>query len=260
MDKQTNAAFEVSGLSVRYETEEGPVTPLRDLSLMVPTGEFLCIIGPSGGGKTTLLRCLGGILAPSAGQVLFHGHAVTGPDAERGMVFQQDAIPLWRRVNANIGYGLELRGLPKAERDRIVQRYLEAVGLQQFARAWPKQLSGGMRKRVAVAAAFANDPAALLLDEPFGSLDFFTRSTLHTLLLKLWQETGKTLVFVTHDVDEAMKLADRILVLSDGAVSADLEVPFDRPRTEDLRADAEANAMRLHLLETLGYSAVEETV
>jgi NitT/TauT family transport system ATP-binding protein len=252
MEENAIAAFEVRGLSLSYETEDGRVTPLHDVSLTVPVGQFVCIIGPSGGGKTTLLRCLAGLLSPTEGEILSNGHRVDGPAAERGMVFQQDAIPMWRRVRENIGYGLELRGVEKRERERIVDHYLEAVDLRKFERAWPKQLSGGMRKRVAVAATFANDPASLLMDEPFGSLDYFTRSNLHDLLLKLWSETGKTIVFVTHDVDEAIKLADRILVVRDGGILDDLEVPFERPRTEDLRADAAANAMRGQLLEMLG--------
>lgn len=257
MAEHTQSAFEVVDLSVRYETDSGAVAPLRSVNLTVPAGQLLCVIGPSGGGKTTLLRCLGGILSPSEGRIIAHGKVVTGPAADRGMVFQQDAIPLWRRVEANVGYGLELRGVAKAERKTIVERYLKEVGLERFARAWPKQLSGGMRKRVAVAAAFANDPAALLMDEPFGSLDYFTRSTLHDLLLTLWRETAKTIVFVTHDVDEALKLGDRIVVLTDGGVAADLDVPFDRPRTEGLRADPEANAMRMRLLEMLGQPVAE---
>ena len=250
---ETVPAFEVRGLSLSYAAEGGRVTPLHDVSLAIPAGQFVCIIGPSGGGKTTLLRCLAGVLEPTEGEILADGRRVEGPAAERGVVFQQDAIPMWRRVRANIGYGLELRGVDRAERERIVDHYLDAVDLKRFERAWPKQLSGGQRKRVAVAATFANDPASLLMDEPFGSLDYVTRSNLHELLLRLWRETGKTIVFVTHDVDEAIKLADRILVVRDGGILTDLDVPFARPRSEQLRADAEANAMRAELLGMLGH-------
>ena len=167
------------------------------------------------------------------------------------MVFQQDAIPLWLRVSDNISFGPRMRGVAKSEWEPRVRHFIEAVGLAGRERAWPKELSGGMRKRVAIGAVFANDPDILLMDEPFGSLDYFTKATLHDTLLDLWAETGKTIVFVTHDVDEALKLADRIIVVTDGRVGADIPLDFARPRGDDLRMDVTADAIRRDLLEVL---------
>lgn len=175
------------------------------------------------------------------------------------MIFQQDTVFPWMRVKANVAYGLKARGVPGPERRRIVDRYLKAVELEEFAASWPKELSGGMRKRVSVAAAFASDPKILLMDEPFGSLDFVTRTRLHATLLELWEATGKTLLFVTHDVDEALVLADRIVVLSSGHIVDDISVDFNRPRSDALRADPDAISIRRHLLRQLGLEAELES-
>ena len=169
---------------------------------------------------------------------------MTGPDPNLGMVFQQDAIPMWLRVHENVSFGPRMRRVPQVEWMPRVQHFIEAVGLTGRERAWPKELSGGMRKRVAIAAVFANDPDILLMDEPFGSLDYFTRTNLHATLLDLWQETGKTIVFVTHDVDEALVLADRIIVVTDGRVGYDIDLDFARPRGDELRMNPEADAIR----------------
>ncbi|TPW78274.1 ABC transporter ATP-binding protein [Schumannella sp. 10F1B-5-1] len=244
-------AFHITGLEVSFRTRERTVTPLRGLDLDVPRGQFLCILGPSGQGKSTLLRVMAGLQPPTAGEVLAEGRAVTGPDANLGMVFQQDAIPQWLRVRDNVSFGPRMRGVPASEWGPRVDHFIEAVGLAGRERAWPKELSGGMRKRVAIAAVFANDPDILLMDEPFGSLDYFTRAALHETLLKLWAETAKTTVFVTHDVDEAIKLADRIIVVTDGRVGLDVSVDFDRPRGDELRMDPRADELRQGLLEVL---------
>ncbi|GAA3638994.1 ABC transporter ATP-binding protein [Kineosporia mesophila] len=244
--------LEVRSLTVTYGSGPKAVTPLHDLDLDVPRGQFLCVLGPSGQGKSTLLRCLAGLLAPTAGTITALGEPVTGPSATRGMVFQQDAIPGWLRVADNVALGPRNRRLPESQWRPRVDHFVEAVGLRGRERAWPRELSGGMRKRVAVAAVFANDPDILLMDEPFASLDHLTRQGLHRTLLTLWQETGKTIVFVTHDVDEALALADRVVVIAGGGVRADAVVPFPRPRTDDLRMDATANALRTNLLHHLG--------
>ncbi len=244
-------AFKIQDLVVSFGTGDGVVTPLQGLDLEVPNGQFLCILGPSGQGKSTLLRCMTGLQEPTSGTVEALGRAVEGPNASLGMVFQQDAIPMWLRVKENISFGPRMRGVPKREWEPRVQHFIEAVGLSGRERAWPRQLSGGMRKRAAIAAVFANNPDILLMDEPFGSLDYFTRATLHNTLLALWEETKKTIVFVTHDVDEALKLADRIVVVSKGVIGADMPVEFDRPRTDALRTNPEADAMRRFLLDEL---------
>ncbi|UOQ56440.1 ABC transporter ATP-binding protein [Leucobacter allii] len=251
-------AFRIRDLVVSFGTGDGVVTPLQGLDLEVPRGQFLCILGPSGQGKSTLLRCMTGLQAPTSGTVEALGAEVEGPNASLGMVFQQDAIPMWLRVKDNVSFGPRMRGVPQQEWAPRVEHFIDAVGLRGRERAWPRQLSGGMRKRAAIAAVFANDPDVLLMDEPFGSLDYFTRATLHNTLLALWEETGKTIVFVTHDVDEALKLADRIVVVSNGVVGADLPVAFERPRTDGLRTDPEADAMRRYLLEELEAKAMPQ--
>ncbi|WP_328395822.1 ABC transporter ATP-binding protein [Nocardia sp. NBC_00416] len=244
-------AFEITDLTVSFGKGAAAITPLKELSLGVPRGQFLCVLGPSGQGKSTLLRCMAGLQDATSGTVRAEGQVVTGPDANLGMVFQQDAIPQWLRVRDNISFGPRMRKVPAREWQPRVDHFLSAVGLSGRENAWPKELSGGMRKRVAIGAVFANDPDILLMDEPFGSLDYFTRATLHSTLLDLWTETRKTIVFVTHDVDEALKLADRIVVVTDGKVGADIELPFGRPRDDGLRMDPEADRIRRGLLEVL---------
>ncbi len=237
-------ALEIRDLTVQFGKGAEAVTPLRSLDLNVPKGQFLCILGPSGQGKSTLLRCMAGLLRPTSGTVTSFGAKVSGPSADRGMVFQQDAIPSWLRVRDNVALGARSQ---KAS----VDYFIEAVGLKGRERSWPKELSGGMRRRVAIAAVFANDPDILLMDEPFSSLDHLTRAGLHETVLNLWENNRKTVVFVTHDVDEAITLADRIVVVAGGGVRADVEVPFERPRGDDLRMDAGAHALRSALLKQL---------
>ena len=224
-----------------------PLTVLRDIDLDIRQGEFVCIIGESGCGKSTLLRMMAGLLTPSEGQVLHDGTPVHGVNPALGFVFQQDAVFPWLTVEGNIEYGPKSRGLPKAERQQLVDQWAAAVGLTSFKKAYPKQLSGGMRKRVDLARAYANSPDVLLMDEPFAALDVQTKAAMQEAVLELWRSTGKTVVFVTHDLEEAVFLADRVVVLASrpGRVHEIIDNPLARPRTEETRvADAFAAAKR----------------
>lgn len=216
------------------------IEALRDIDLEVPRGQFVCIVGRSGGGKSTLVRAIAGLNRPSAGAIVFAGKPVTGPAAERGMVFQEDTIFPWLRVQANIEFGLRAQTRDRSARRRTAERWLRAVGLEAFAESWPRELSGGMRKRVALATVFAAGADLLLMDEPFGALDYVTRLTLHDILLDLWQQTRRTIIFVTHDIEEALVLGDRILVIGDGRLVDDLAVTLPRPRSEEVRATGHA--------------------
>lgn len=245
--------IELKGVTVAFErASRTMVQAVADVSLTIPYGQFVCMIGRSGEGKTTLLNVMAGLVAPTQGRVVVGGHVVTGPGADRGLIFQADSVFPWMRVRANVEFGLRVRNVLKEERKRIVDEYLEAVGLAHVAGSWPRELSGGMRARVSVAAVFANDPTVLLADEPFGSLDYLTRRGLQSLLLSLWARTGKTVVFVTHDVDEAILLADRIVVVGAGRVVRDEKVKLARPRDEGVMESSEASALRRILFQYLG--------
>jgi NitT/TauT family transport system ATP-binding protein len=199
-----------------------------------------------------LLNLVAGLTLPSAGQIFVDGHAVLGPGRERGVVFQQDAILPWRSVIRNVEYGLELRGESRATRRQVAERFLRVVGLERFADFYPKELSGGMKKRVALAAVFANSPEVLLMDEPFGSLDYPTKLTLQRELLRIWEGERKTTLFVTHDLEEALFLADRVFALNEGTIESIVEVPFPRPRLDELRVAPEFQDMKRKLWKYLG--------
>lgn len=203
---------------------------LGPIDLMVPRGEFLCLLGPSGCGKSTLLRLISGLDEPTAGRVEVRQDSTGSPLC--GVVFQEQSVFPWMTVRENIRYGLRLRRVPAAVREAAVEWFMERVGLGMFADYYPYQLSGGMKQRVSVARAFANDPEVLLMDEPFGSLDEQNRVILQQELLEIWEGTGKTVVFVTHSIDEALSIGDRIIVMtsSPGRVKADIPVPLPRPR------------------------------
>lgn len=207
---------------------------LQDINFKLYPGEFVCLVGSSGCGKSTLLNIVAGLVQPSAGQVLVDGRAVTGPGSDRGMIFQGYTLYPWLTVSQNIAFGLQLRKLPKAEqRDRIAY-FLNVVGLTKFANAFPNQLSGGMKQRVAIARAIANEPAVLLMDEPFGALDAQTKEQMQQFLLELWEKTRTTVLMITHDVEEAIFLSQRVYVMSSNPGRMQLEIAVDLPEHRDL--------------------------
>jgi NitT/TauT family transport system ATP-binding protein len=222
-----------------FRGQAGPLIALEDVSIDVQEGEFLCIVGPSGCGKTTLLRILAGLEQQTSGEVHIERTQETRP--LRSVVFQEQSIFPWMTVRDNVAYGLRMRGVRGGALSDRVDYYLDRVGLMQFARAYPHQLSGGMKQRVSLARAFANDPEVLLMDEPFASLDEQTRLLLQEELLRLWGEQRKTVIFITHGIDEAVYLADRVMVMTSrpGRIKRIVDVPFDRPRSLfDMRAEA----------------------
>ncbi len=223
---------------------------LDNISARVANGEFLCILGPSGCGKTTLLRMIGGLDHPTSGEIEVEGTPVTGPDPRLAMIFQEYSLYPWRTVRANVGFGLQMRGMPHEEREEIENRFIGLVGLEGFGDSYPYELSGGMRQRVAVARALATDPAVLLMDEPFGALDARTRNRMQKELLLIWEKTKKTVIFVTHSVDEAVFLADRIMVLSarPGRIAGIYDVALPRPRD---RTGVEFATLRRDVLELI---------
>ena len=246
-------------LSKSYQLGGDKVVALDTFNLDVADREFVCVLGPSGCGKTTLLRILAGLERPSRGEIV-----VQRPTQERpltSMIFQESSIFPWMSVRDNVAFGLRIRGLPKQQQQIAVQRFLDLCGLAQFADAYPHQLSGGMKQRVSVARAFANDPEILLMDEPFAALDEQTKITLQQELLRLWSETRKTVVFITHSIDEALVLADRVIVMSarPGRPIADLAVKFPRPRlVHELKADAEFGRLWREIWSLLGSQPVSK--
>jgi len=247
------AILSVNDVGVRFVRTDGtPAEALRRVSFKVFRGEFVCILGRSGHGKTTLLNVVAGLLSVHRGEVRVMDRPVTGPGADRGVIFQQDAVFPWMRVEENVAFGLRVRSVSKQERLRIAREHLALVDLTPVARAWPRELSGGMRARVAIAAVFANDPPILLADEPFGSLDYVTRRQLQTVLHDLWRQTGKTVLFVTHDVDEAMMLGTRIIVVNNGNIAEDLAINLPIPRSDDVIATPEGLALKHLLLHQIG--------
>lgn len=234
-------ALEVVTVSKFYPTRSGDLLALAEINLTVAAGEFVCAIGPSGCGKTTLLYILAGLETPSSGQVHVNGETVTGPDPSRVLLFQEAALFPWLTVRDNVEFGLRMKRVPAAERHKTSDRLLKMVHLEAFDDAWVHELSGGMKQRVALARALAVDPAVLLLDEPFGALDAITRQLLHDELQELWMRMGKTVVFVTHNVREAVVLGDRVVVFSPrpGRILADHPIHLPRPRHIDDLATAE---------------------
>ena len=238
--------IEVSGVSKVYQSAGASVVALENVSLEIPQGQFVCLLGPSGCGKSTLLNAIAGFAPPTSGQITVDGKRVAGPGPERGMVFQEYALFPWMTVEKNIAFGLEIKGAHPAEIRRTVDKLLAMLSLGDFKTRFPKDLSGGMRQRVAIARVLALDSPVMLMDEPFGALDALTRRNLQDELLRLWAELKKTIIFVTHSIEEAVYLADRIIVMTyrPGTVKRDLTVRLPRLRDP---ASAEFNALKREL-------------
>jgi NitT/TauT family transport system ATP-binding protein len=225
--------IEIRDVTLTYDTPGGKVPGVKNVSIEVGASEFVCIVGPSGCGKSTLLNIIAGFLAPVSGEIRIGGKAVTGHGMDRGVVFQDFAqLFPWRTALGNVSFGLEMKGVPKPERERIAREQLRLVKLEKFTNSFPHHLSGGMQQRVAIARALAYNPAVLLMDEPFAALDAMTRDDMQRLLADVWKATRKTVIYVTHNVAEAVYLADRVVVMSPhpGTVKAVLTIDLPRPR------------------------------
>jgi nitrate ABC transporter ATP-binding subunit len=233
----------VHGVTKRFAVGDGEVEALAPVDLAIPKGEFVCMIGASGCGKSTLLRIIAGFEEPTTGDVSIDGKVITGPGSDRGMVFQDYALFPWMTVRENISFGPRQRQLPREEIDKTTDEFVRMVGLERFADRYPNQLSGGMKQRVAIARVLANDANILLMDEPFGALDALTREQLQNELLQIWKRTGVTTIFVTHSVEEAVLLADRVLVMSAGPGRIDSDFRIELPRPRDV-SSPEFNALR----------------
>jgi NitT/TauT family transport system ATP-binding protein len=226
---------------------------LNETSLEITDKETVCVVGPSGCGKTTLLNLIAGFIKPTTGAIRVDGKPVTAPSSERTVVFQSDAVFPWLSVADNVGFGPRMQGMTRAERRERVSRFLKLVGLNDFAKAYPKELSGGMRKRVDLARAYAAGPEVLLLDEPFGALDLFTKETMWTALKRVAAAEPKTIAFVTHDIEEALFLGDRVVVMTPrpARVHSIVAVPFGRERSLELRAEPSFQALRAQISNSL---------
>jgi NitT/TauT family transport system ATP-binding protein len=242
-----------------YSPKGEKIEAIKDVSLEVEdafsssgrdVGEFRVLLGPSGCGKSTLLRMIAGLDKPTAGEILVNGTPVSGPSKDRGMVFQKYTSFPWLSVRQNVEYGMKINHVPEAQRKETADRLLKEVGLAEFADVYPETLSGGMQQRVAIARTLALRPSVILMDEPFGALDAQTRSDMQQLLLKIWDETACTILFVTHDVEEAVYLADRIFIMSShpGTIVEDVQVPFDRPRDLELKEKNEFHELQHYVL------------
>lgn len=247
--RSAGTTMAIEDVTLRYGDVNG-VLALDDVSLKVAKNEFCVIVGPSGCGKSSLLYLAAGLNDATSGSIKVDGREVIEPGPDRGMVFQSYTLFPWLTVRANIEYGPKRKGLPAEQRRQIVDQYLNEVGLAPFADHYPAQLSGGMKQRVAIARALANDPAVLLMDEPFGALDSQTRGTMQKLLLRVWERQQKTVLFVTHDIDEALVLGDRVLVMTarPGKIKAEINVGIPRPRSMDVILEPDFIALKRRIL------------
>ncbi len=247
--KQRPVLLEVKNLYKEFESRDGTVTALKDINFQTHRREFVCVIGPSGCGKSTLIRILAGLESPTRGQMLLDGRPVQGPGPDRGMVFQGYTLFPWLTVKKNVMFGLSCAGRGRMAAEEEALQWIDLVGLSRFTNSYPHQLSGGMKQRVAIARALANQPRILLMDEPFGALDAQTRSRMQSHLMEIWKNIDITVLFITHDLDEAIYLADRILVLKahPGEVQELIEVPVPQPRSPEQLLSPEFLATRKRL-------------
>jgi NitT/TauT family transport system ATP-binding protein len=236
-----------------FRTRNREVRAIDHVSLEIPDAHFACIVGASGCGKSTLLNIMGGLVRPSSGSVGIDGQPIHGPGTDRGMVFQSYTLFPWLRVRENVEFGPKLKGMAKEERHRVSDRLLAQMGLDEFARAYPKELSGGMKQRVAIARALANDPKVLLMDEPFGALDALTRAAAQRFLTEIWEQDRRTIAFVTHDIDEAVFLGDTVFVMTPrpGRLREVVQIDIPRPRTLDDVGTPRFGELKAHILELI---------
>ena len=239
-NRDKRGRIQVDRVSIVFGSGASANQAVKETSLDISPGEFVCILGPSGCGKSTLLNSVAGYVRPTQGRVLVDGEVITKPGPDRGMVFQQYSLFPWKTIHDNIAFGPKLAGHSSTECSSIANTFLAMIGLSKYANSYPSELSGGMQQRVGIARALANYPSVLLMDEPFGALDAQTRLMMQESLLSIWDEFGITVLFVTHDVDEAIFLADRVLVMSasPGSIIADFKVPIERPRDPDAATSA----------------------
>jgi NitT/TauT family transport system ATP-binding protein len=256
--RQRPVVLSVRNLRKVFDTKNGSHVALQDASLDVHRREFICIIGPSGCGKSTIIRIVAGLEGSSGGEILMDGHPVSGPGPDRGMVFQGYTLFPWRTVKQNVMFGLKMRGKDKTTSETEARQWLDMVGLNKFENAYPHELSGGMKQRVAIARALANEPRILLMDEPFGALDALTRAKMQSYLMQIWKKVEVTILFITHDLEEACFLADRIVVMgaNPGRVLEVIENPIPRPRNTDQLLSPEFLALK-HRLDELIHAPAE---
>lgn len=256
--------LQIDKLNKHFDTKNGTLVVLKDIDMQIKQGEFICAVGASGSGKSTLLRQIAGLDTPTTGEVKVDGKRITGPGPDRGMVFQHYTLFPWMNVQENTEFGLKLQGVPKQERREQASYFLNVVSLTKFAQSLPKELSGGMKQRVAIARALASEPKVLLMDEPFGALDVHTKESMHEFMLDLWRRTNITIFMITHDVEEAVFLANRIYALGARPGTVRKEIPIDLPeRTHTVKRHATFHDYRDELMDLLrkhGQEAVSAVV
>ena len=244
--------LQITNLHKNFKTKNGSLVVLKDINMTIEQGEFICAVGASGSGKSTLLRQIAGLDAPTTGEVKIDNVRVTGPGPDRGMVFQHYTLYPWMNVQENAEFGLKLQGIPKKERREKASYYLSVVGLSNFARSLPKELSGGMKQRVAIARALTSEPKVMLMDEPFGALDVHTKESMHQFMLELWERTNLTIFMITHDVEEAVFLSNRIYALGTRPGTIKKEIPIKLPeRTQNVKRQTVFHDYRDELMDLL---------